>query len=395
MATARESTNHKRAYLVQITAAFDGGNIRVIDASDPRDVRLEIVPDAHTGYYQWFYFRVVGAKGVAFRMRIVNADGAYVGGWDNYKAVISYDRQSWRRADTTYNDGVLTISHTPRTNSFYVAYFAPYSLERHADLIAKSLNTGLADLEVLGQSIDGHNLDLLTIGHAKDDRVTFWVTARQHPGETMAEWWMEGFLGRLLDKTDAVASRLRRDVAFFIVPNMNPDGSQRGHLRTNAAGIDLNRAWKAPSLDQSPEVFLVRECMLATKPDFVLDVHGTEDLSHVFLIGPEGPAGRAEPVATLIAEYKLALLAANKDFQTAAGFDTPPDDVVDTLGTNYQGEVLRSLCMTLEMPFKDTTHTPDAEFGWSSERAMQMGRDNVSAMASILPRLKQERGAWR
>lgn len=33
-----------------------------------------------------------------------------------------------------------------------------------------------------------------------------------------------------------------------------PDGVFRGHLRTNAAGANLNREWAAPSAEESPEV---------------------------------------------------------------------------------------------------------------------------------------------
>jgi len=35
---------------------------------------------------------------------------------------------------------------------------------------------------------------------------------------------------------------------------MNPDGSWRGHLRTNASGANLNREWGDPTPDKSPEV---------------------------------------------------------------------------------------------------------------------------------------------
>ena len=38
------------------------------------------------------------------------------------------------------------------------------------------------------------------------------------------------------------------------MPNMNPDGSIRGHLRTNAKGANLNREWKEPTEERSPEV---------------------------------------------------------------------------------------------------------------------------------------------
>jgi hypothetical protein len=51
-----------------------------------------------------------------------------------------------------------------------------------------------------------------------------------------AEWFMEGLLERLTSGSDAVARALLRQAVVYAVPNMNPDGSYRGHLRTNAAG---------------------------------------------------------------------------------------------------------------------------------------------------------------
>lgn len=381
---------------MQIVSAFDGGNIRVLEAAQPGDIRLEIRPDRNAPCYQWFYFRLIGARGQACRMSIMNAGGAYVGGWDGYRAVVSADRKTWRRVDTRYENGVLTISHAPESNSIDVAYFAPYSMERHADMVARSLATGLADLEFLGRTLDGQNLDLLTVGAPAGDRLVIWATARQHPGETMAEWWMEGFLERLLDAADPVAGRLRSEAALYVVPNMNPDGSRRGHLRTNAAGTDLNRAWASPSLEASPEVHLVWNRMLETRPDLCLDVHGTEDVPHVFIVGPDGPAGYRQPVAGLVDEYKAALLGASPDFQIAEGFPVPhPEHANLAIATNHQAEVLRCVCMTLEMPFKDTSHTPDGVFGWSPERSVQMGRDSVTAMAAFAGALRRERRAWR
>src|SRR3546814_2841197 len=70
----------------------------------------------------------------------------------------------------------------------------------------------------------------------------------------MAEWWMEGALEKLLDDDDPVSRRLRQKATFHVVPNMNPDGSSRGHLRTNAVGTNLNREWHEPSAEKSPEV---------------------------------------------------------------------------------------------------------------------------------------------
>ena len=92
----------------------------------------------------------------------------------------------------------------------------------------------------------------------------------------MAEWWIEGALERLADPHDPVARLLRQQATFHIVPNMNPDGSFRGHLRTNAAGVNLNREWNAPSAEKSPEVLCVRQAMDKTGCDLAMDVHGDE-----------------------------------------------------------------------------------------------------------------------
>ncbi len=58
--------------------------------------------------------------------------------------------------------------------------------------------------------------------------------------------------------------------------NMNPDGSARGHLRTNAVGSNLNREWATPSTEFSPEVLCVRNEMEKQGVDYCLDVHGDE-----------------------------------------------------------------------------------------------------------------------
>ena len=63
---------------------------------------------------------------------------------------------------------------------------------------------------------------------------------------------VEGFVARLLDRDDPTAKLLRGSCDFYVVPNANIDGSVRGHLRSNAAGVDLSREWARPSRSRSP-----------------------------------------------------------------------------------------------------------------------------------------------
>jgi murein tripeptide amidase MpaA len=169
---------------------------------------------------------------------------------------------------------------------------------------------------------------------------------------------------------------------------MNPDGSKRGHLRTNAIGVNLNREWHEPSMERSPEVFLVRAEMDRTGVDFAMDVHGDEAIPHVFIAGFEGIPSLKEDRLTLYNRYCGILAARTPDFQTAKGYPTaPPGKSNLSMSTAQLAERYGAVSMTLEMPFKDHDDLPDPVFGWSPARSSQLGRDCLAALAEIIGEL--------
>lgn len=374
---------------MQITSNFDGGNILVRDVAGAEAI-LEIRADNAADFFQWFYFRASGVRGSALALHLANAGGSsYPPGWKDYRAVASYDRQRWFRVPTSYNGERLTIRHTPAFDSVYYAYFAPYSHERHLDLIARCQLSPRVRHEILGATLDGRDLDLLTIGEPAPGKRACWAIARQHPGETMAEWLMEGLLARLLDDEDPVARELLRRAVFFAVPNMNPDGAFRGNLRTNAAGANLNREWQNPSLARSPEVFLVRERMFKTGVDYCLDVHGDEALPYNFIAGPDGVASLTPALQALQNDYEQLLVRHSPDFQTVHGYDpVPPGQANMTMCTTFVADRFGCLSLTLEQPFKDTADSPHEELGWSPERCRKLGRANLDALLGVIDRLR-------
>ncbi len=375
---------------ILITAPPDSGNIEVLSADRPDDIRLAMLPDTAAPNYQWFYFRVSGAKDLPLKMTIENAGtSSYVGGWKDYRAVVSTDGERWTRVPTRYEDGTLIIEHTPPTGVLWYAYFAPYDLHRHDHLIARTLGSPLVEYLPCGQSLDGSPMDLLRIGTPGKDKRAFWVIGRQHPGETMGSWWMEGFLRRLTDHRDPVARAILAKAVFYVVPLMNPDGARRGHLRTNAAGTDLNRAWAEPSLQGSPEVFFVREMMEKTGVDFFLDVHGDEAIANNFIAGAEGIERWGDRLAGLQNAFKDALLDASDAFQTEEGYPIPgPGRANPKIATNWVSQRFDALGMTLEMPFKDAAIRPDPTHGWSPDRCAQFGRDCLTAMHAVVDKVR-------
>jgi len=371
---------------IRIDSAFDSGNIEVLSIDGARAM-LAIPADHQSEFRQWFHFRVSGAAGRELELVITGLNtSAYPGGWPDYDACVSEDREFWGRAESTFvkdaDGGSLTIRYTPASEIAWFAYFAPYSMERHHDLISEAAASEGVDYRPLGTTLDGQPIDCLELG---DGERQVWLYARQHPGETQAEWWMEGALEVLTDPSDPVAMVLRQKCRFHIVPNCNPDGSRRGHLRTNAVGTNLNREWAEPSAEKSPEVLAIRNAMDETGVDLAMDIHGDEAIPAVFLAGFEGIPSWSDEQGERYYRYQRILERRTPDFQTRLGYPkTAAGKANLTISTNQVAHRFGCTAMTLEMPYKDLIDLPDPAQGWSPERCKLLARDCLAALVEWL-----------
>ncbi len=374
---------------MKITTNFDSGNISVIKAEQPNDIQVAINKDNQSDFYQWFHFRLQSQSQVEHKIAITNAKGAaYLDGWTDYQACASYDRETWFRVETEFDGENLTITHTPEYDSVYYAYFAPYSYERHLDLIHDCQMSYDCRLIDLGETLDGRDMSLLVVGEPGEGKKNIWVTARQHPGESMAEWFVEGMMSRLLDEEDGCAKALLEKTVFYVVPNMNPDGSARGHLRTNACGANLNREWQEPTMARSPEVYLVREKMKAVGCDLHLDIHGDEGLPYNFVAGSEGTVSYDEHRKSIEDGFKAAYLTVTPEFQDEYGYPKDEPGKADmTIATNWIAHHFNCMSFTIEMPFKDNKNLPDVAYGWSDVRSAKLGKDVLPAILAVADKL--------
>jgi len=376
---------------VEITQNFDSGNIEIISCSSPREIELEIRRDSNSHFYQWFHFRLSGVRDTECNIFIRNAKGAaYPKGFEDYQVCCSYDKRNWFRHETELIDDSLTIVIKPGKDIIYFAYFAPYTLEQHHTLIASSLNSEFCRHEVLGKTIEDRDIELVRFSSnpESEGKKACWIIARQHPGESMSEWWMEGLIEQLVDGPKTFVKQLLKESDIYVIPNMNPDGSYRGNLRTNAAGRNLNREWENPSLDKSPEVYFVERKMRETGVDFFLDVHGDESLPYCFIAGTEGITAWDQNKQAQLDFFKDRLAQSNPDFQTEVGYPAKGPGLANmTMSATHTAATHNCLAMTLEMPFKDTIDTPDEEYGWSPIRSKQLAHSCLLVMAEYLREL--------
>jgi murein tripeptide amidase MpaA len=266
-------------------------------------------------------------------LRFLNAGQcAYPMGWEGYRVVASYDRQNWLRVDNRFDGQVMSLEIKPEPQCIYFAYFEPYSHEQHLDLIGWAALSERVTQERLGSTLDGRDMTLLHITDAQSatplaQKKKVWLIARQHPGEAMAEWFVEGFL--------------------------------------------------------------VRQKMIEVGVDLSLDAHGDEGLPYNFVAGTEGNPGYTPRLEALENAFKAAWLATCPDFQTTHGYGcTPPGQANLTLATNWVGQNFDCLAFTIEMPLKDNADLPDELVGWNGERSKKLGASVLLPLLAVLAQLR-------
>ena len=181
---------------------------------------------------------------------------------------------------------------------------------------------------------------------------------------------------------------------------MNPDGSVRGHLRTNACGANLNREWAtttkgediyiAPSLERSPEVYHVLNKLNEVGCDCYVDTHGDEEIPAVFYAGTQGIPNWTPRLASLFTLFSQATLHANPDFQIGKGYeDDEPGQANLAICGDQIAQRFDCLAVTLEMPYKDTTFdTPMPSCGWTPQRSEKFGASLIDAFLDVAPQLR-------
>jgi hypothetical protein len=182
-----------------------------------------------------------------------------------------------------------TLRFRPEQDRIWIAHVPPYTHGRLLQLLAEVDQSPAARVEVIGKSVQGRDLHMVTVTNferADENKRTVWLQTRQHAWETGTSYVMEGAL-RFITSDEGTARALRDNVVFKLTPMMDPDGCATGKVRFNANGYDLNRHWDGVDLRRKellqamPEIWYVKQAILgyvATghKIDLMLNLHNTE-----------------------------------------------------------------------------------------------------------------------
>tara|TARA_B110000003_G_scaffold224677_1_gene225264 strand:- start:415 stop:2148 length:1734 start_codon:yes stop_codon:yes gene_type:complete len=263
-----------------ISTNFESGNINHIkNVQRKKDVLvvLEIENEPYPKntkrkYQNWFYFKSndVQRKSMTYTIQNINVFG---NDWKGFNVCYSYDNKNWKRIKTSFSkkNKTLTWKHRSTKKNVYFAYYPPYTTVMKQKMMMKYKNKKGVKAKTLGKS----KVDALILGNGP---LNIFIVARQHPGESIGSWMIEGFLKEYFSD---VQRKVVQDIfTFYIIPMANPDGVKLGHWYTNKKGQNLNRSWRH---NKTSETNAIKKLMTEKKALLYLDLHGDEGASKHFI----------------------------------------------------------------------------------------------------------------
>ena len=261
-----------------ITSNFDSGNINIINKYIKNNkvfIELEIKKDPYQShvknkYKYWFYFKISDLdENKICKITIKNINNID-NDWLGFTVPYSYDNISWYRIKNTIVDlktNTISWEIKPQRNHIWFSYYPPYPFKKSVE-IAKKYN-GI----ILGKV---NNKPIYYIKKGTGDKHV-WILARQHPGETIGSWMLEGFLLQLHKKK---YNNILKHYTFHIIVNANPMGTIMGHWYTTEDGINMNRDWLNK---KSKNVQIISKEILKTECYLCIDLHGEEGSKKHFI----------------------------------------------------------------------------------------------------------------
>lgn len=300
---------------------FESGNLRKAILTTENEYDLYLRNDYNSqGYGQWFYFKVSNTKvNTTYTFNIVNhfkpdslhnqgmkplmystkkAKHEGVGWFRGAKNICYYPTGTKKKnAGGVYYCLSFSFEFDYEEDEVYVAHCYPYTYRDLKDFLKKTCNDKKSDRvrkTELCKSLGGNSLDYVIITNFESpeaeiaNREAVVITARVHPGETVASFIVEGILQFLVGDSDA-AKELRSTYVFKVIPMLNPDGVALGNYRWSLSGQDLNRQWIGATARLFPEIFYTKQMMhktIASRPIYLfMDIHGHSRKKNLFMYG--------------------------------------------------------------------------------------------------------------
>lgn len=289
---------------VTFSTNFEGGSLGKIEVLGPDTFRWWVQGQynerGRNRQTSWFYVRLQNVAGRPLTVTLTDLVGEYndrpgaVPHGPDIVYVHSPDGRTWTHfapEQFSWDDEKkeATLRFTPVADAIYVAHQPPYTPSDLATLLADVGRSPHARVEVIGQTVGGRDMPMVTVtdlATPDEGKRCVWLQARQHAWESGTSWVMEGAL-RFVTSDDPAAAELRRTTVLRFTPLVDLDGAAAGKVRFNANGYDVNRNWLAVDLRDPavlrlmPEIWYTKKAITSAhavgpRIDLLVNLHNTE-----------------------------------------------------------------------------------------------------------------------
>ncbi|MBO0723053.1 MAG: hypothetical protein J2P41_19670 [Blastocatellia bacterium] len=262
---------------ITVLTNFPGGSTGKVEQLSATQIRIavkgEADQDQRNRQANWYYFALENLPKTRVEITLTNLIGEY-----NYKPalavtkhtrpVYSYDGVTWKHfsdSEVEWDEArvELRLAFVPEKRRIWIAHTPPYTNPKLDALLAKYEGSKFLQRQVVGKSVEGRDLLLLTVTNPQAPEAgkkVIWLMFRQHSWESGTSWACDGALQFLLS-SEPVAAQIRDHAIIKIFPLADPDGVARGGVRFNKHGYDLNRNWDTVDPLKMPEITAQRKAI--------------------------------------------------------------------------------------------------------------------------------------
>lgn len=108
-------------------------------------------------------------------------------------------------------------------------------------------------------SLNTSSINTSSLDSQSNTPKTIIFLARQHSGESISSFFIEGIIEFLMDNTQV--DIFKKNFHFIVIPFVNPDGVKYGNQMANLAGVDLEKSWKKPNQLFEPEIYHIKNLL--------------------------------------------------------------------------------------------------------------------------------------
>ena len=230
-----------------------------------------------------FHFQLQARPGSRLTLEFKNLDNIWNGqpgsvAKELKAAVTSQDGRHWQPVPLESLPGNrVRLNIQMPGPKLYVARVEPYRVSDLGQLLAAIRTNRLVQIEAIGRTVEGRDLEMIRIGHEPAPYRVF-LRARAHPWEAGSSWVAQGLIRQLLRGDDLSQEYLSR-YCVYILPMANIDGVIHGRTRFNSLGKDLNRDSDKPTdpllapENYALEKWLEKMIRKNQRPDLALEMH--------------------------------------------------------------------------------------------------------------------------